>query len=315
MDDNLFHQLFSSVSDNSESKSKMAFKLFVLITVASCYVFSSTNAAEADWEVLNFAINDPGNSNPEIVKNSVLNILQGFVPQGPLFVPAPTASTAAPTAAPTAPPATAPPATAAPRPQPPYPYPPYPIYIPQPQPQPGQQQQLPFPFPFPFPFPQPQPQPTVAPTAAPTAAPQPTAGPCPACWSPSPCGCSNQKKNLAEFLVDVPCPTTTPKPIKQIVVKVPCPTTTQKPCECQCCPCNPCKPAKKKQAKEVKVSSEEESHEETKTIYKSYDPVIKKYVDAKRNIDSPKTRQVSPYQPRGDYQQINMRRDFDEYLN
>lgn len=296
----------------------MSRKLFVLLVIAFCYDLSFTNAAEADWEVLNFAINEPEKSNPEIVKNSVLNILKGFVPTGPVIVTSPTTPatappppppTAAPMPLPTNPPVTQPPPTAAPY------YPPYPVYMPQ------QGQQF-FPFPFPYPQsqqqqqsqPQPQPQqqaiPALAtlPTAPTTAAPQPAA--CPSCYQQS-CSCRNQKKNLAEFVVDVPCPTTTPKPMKQIVVKVPCPTTTKKPCECQCCPCNPCKSAKKKQ---YRVSSEEESEEEVKTVYKSYDPVIKKYVDAQRN-DAPRTRQTSSYQPRGDYQPIAVRRDYDGYLN
>lgn len=295
----------------------MASKSLIFVTLALCSVFGSTIAAEADWEILNFAISNPGTSNPDVLKNSILNILASFVPPIPSITFADPATTAAPTTArpvPTAAPVTLAPITAAPvpvttaapvqpKPMPmPSPYPQIQLILPN-----GQPIYLPYPLPKPapvMPMPQPTAAPVTAPPPAPTAAPQPA--PCP--WNhPAPCSC--QKKNLAEFVVDVPCPTTTPKPIRQIVVKVPCPTTTKKPCECQCCPCNPCKSSKKKTYKE---SSESDSIEETKTVYKSYDPIIKKRVDAKRN-DVPKAYPFS-YHGTGGYQRVNVQRDADEKL-
>lgn len=67
----------------------MSPKTFVLFAVALCSL-QSTLAAEADWEVLNFAISNPGQSNPEILKNSILNILAGFGVSAPPPAPATT---------------------------------------------------------------------------------------------------------------------------------------------------------------------------------------------------------------------------------
>jgi len=258
-------------------------KLFISLALVAS--FGLLNAAEADWEVLNLAIDNPGSSNPEILKNSILNILAGLgqLPTAPPTTTAVPCPQTVPSVSPTA--ATAPP-TLPPTYRPIYTY--YqPPQIVQQAPQAVQPvQQSPVYY-------QPQYQP----------------------FEPSKHHHHHHQKQpknkaIAEFLVNVPCPTTTPKPIRQIVVKVPCPTT-KKPCECQCCPCNPCKPpAKKKQY--YKSSSEEESQEETKTVYKTYDPVVKKYVDAKRN-DVPKTRSVS-YQPAANYQRVHLKKDFDENL-
>lgn len=305
MDRNSFenYSVLNRIS-NRESVRKMVSKIFISSVIALCLLGTKTAfAAEADWEILNLAIDNPGGSNPEVLKNSILNILGSFVPNPP---PPAAATTAAPTqpatAATTARPA---PAPVQPAPQPSPVFPPFPIFIPQPMPQqpaPAPQQPQPVQPSFPFPFPFPQPQPSV---------PQPLPPSCNICNTPAPC--KHQKNSLAEFLVDVPCPTTTPKPIRQIVVRVPCPTTTKKPCECQCCPCNPCptpKPAKlTKKSFKAPESSEESSNEETKTIYKSYDPV-KKPAEVKRS-DAPRT-QVS-FEPRGNFQRVQFsRRDFDE---
>lgn len=92
-----FQQLFSSESDNLNSAARMCQKMFVLFTIALCCLQSSfvCRAAEADWEVLNFAISNPGQSNPEVLKNSILNILGSFVPQSPpTAAPVPTTTTA-----------------------------------------------------------------------------------------------------------------------------------------------------------------------------------------------------------------------------
>lgn len=273
-----FQQLFSSQSDNLSSATKMCQKMFVLFAISLCCLQSSfvSQAAEADWEVLNFAISNPSQSNPEVLKNSILNILGSFVPQAPPAAP----TTAKPPTLPPAPtfPTPAPTGlsrifsiknnlqvkfiTAAPTQRPPV-YPTYPIYY-------GPNMQ-----PIYYPQPQPQQQPQL---------PQQPIQQYPWSYPSRPFDCDPKKKSLAEFLVNVPCPTTTPKPIKQIVVRVPCPTTTQKPCQCQCCPCNPCKPSKapKVVKKARKESSEEDSHEQ-KTIYRSYDPIMQKYVAARRN--------------------------------
>lgn len=302
----------------------MASKIFILSVIALCLASTKTAfAAEADWEILNLAISNPGEANPEVLKNSVFNILESFIPNNPPAPPAPPA-TPAPTQAPTQAPTAAPKPiiVAAPAPAPPAPapvFPPFPIFIPQPPAPQAQPQPYPYPYPIYPPQPQPQAQPlpvAVQPQPLPVAVqpqpqPQPIGPNCNICNTPAPC--KHQQKSIAEFLVDVPCPTTTPKPIRQIVVRVPCATTTKKPCECQCCPCNPCptqKPPKltRKNFK-PKESSEEESQEETKTIYKSYDPVIKKYVDAKRNDDA---KSSINYEPRGNYQRVQYKRDFDE---
>lgn len=96
---------------------------------------------------------------------------------------------------------------------------------------------------------------------------------------PPNCECRKKHHSLAEFEVNVPCPTTTQKPPKKIIVRVPCPTTstttTEKPCACQCCPCNPCQKPQKphkphKPTKPSKHSCSEESHE-YKTIVKTYE--------------------------------------------
>lgn len=94
------------------------------------------------------------------------------------------------------------------------------------------------------------------------------------------CDCKKKQKSIAEFMVNVPCPTTTEKPAKKIVVKVPCPTyaTTEKPCSCQCCSCNsaPSKPEKQhKKAKNHYIEnvhhSESEESREIKTVFKAYE--------------------------------------------
>ncbi|CAO1304614.1 unnamed protein product [Diamesa serratosioi] len=218
-------------------------------------------SADADWNVINTAIDDPKGSNPEVVKNSILNILRDL--QMPKVRP----TTAAPVIVPPpviAPIAKPPPVVALPPTKPP--------------------QQIQFFNPFQdlesglaSQFFRPRPQPTVdyvdnagpmMPQQQPRPRPQPALdyGPNyvqlmpqyrPAPYqTPKPCG----KESVAEFMVNVPCPTSTQKPVREIVVKVPCPTTTEKPCQCQCCPCSPCtkKQKKPKKAEVIYVSSEEE---------------------------------------------------------
>lgn len=289
-------------------------KIFVFLALAVCFELSS--AQEADWEIVNLAIRNPGQANPQILSNSILNILRGFAPPTSAPTPAPPV-TAAPTAAPI---------TAAPKPCPTCPgaCPPPPTVIvspPAPAPSP-----VPAPAPVPSP-PAPQIIPIYVPAPSPPA-PVPAPAPAPIQYYPAPVNQPNQQyiyyqqqqqsptkppcgysgNSIADFLVNVPCPTTTTtkKPIRQIVVKVPCPTTTAKPeCECQCCPCNPCPtqkpPRPSKSYRHPKPSrtttkcpekhSSEESHEdpsEARTIYKSYDPVMKTYVNAKRSYFSPR---------------------------
>jgi len=55
----------------------MNFKLLSLLVLASSQL---TFAAEADWEVLNMAIDNINAANPSVLANSVLNILSGFLP-------------------------------------------------------------------------------------------------------------------------------------------------------------------------------------------------------------------------------------------
>lgn len=93
------NKLFSSSSNRQASVTRMSPKIIVLFVIALCCVQSSF-AAEADWEVLNFAISNPGQSNPAVLKNSILNILGSFFPAAPVTA-APAPTTAAPTPAPT----------------------------------------------------------------------------------------------------------------------------------------------------------------------------------------------------------------------
>lgn len=316
----------------------MTSKVFILFALASFCLFSTLNAAEADWEVLNFAISNPGESNPEILKNSVLNILQGFIPKPspkPATTPRPTVAT---TAKPTTP---CPgviqiPAAPAPAPAPQLPpqitiltpsgspgspqnpqviqFPPFWNQLPSDPSKPNGPIYIQFPSnlvnsPASAPSP-PVPRPTLpsGPATSPIFGPiqisqpgqnsqsatisiaPPRPSPC-SCNQAAPCDCKKPapcQQNLGEFVVNVPCPPPTEKPIREIIVKVPRPST-KKPCECKCCPCNPCKPSKKKVV--TKESSESESHE-LKRIYKPYDPVIKQYVDARH--EGPKKTESKP---------------------
>ncbi|CRK93776.1 CLUMA_CG007304, isoform A [Clunio marinus] len=277
-------------------------KIFIALTVSFCSL-SFSQAAEADWEVLNFAITNPDQSDPAVVKNSVLNIISSFAPSiqnSRQATPTPSPSpTPTPTPSPTNSPGSLFPniqfVTKPPPPSnnlkpnvgtPPGPYPlPYPIFI-SPS---GQIIRLPIET-------EKKPKPT-----------QP-----PPCHCTTPCNHPTKKPNLAEFIVDVPCPTSTVKPPKtrEIIVKVPCPKTTKKPppaCECQCCPCNPCKPHKKHYKQEA--VSEESIEEDTQTIYKSYEPVMKKFGEAKMN-DMVKSRPMS-YHPKGSYKRTYVNNDAD----
>lgn len=306
----------------------MTSKIFILFALASFCLFSTLNAAEADWEVLNFAISNPGESNPEILKNSVLNILQGFIPKpaprpATTQRPTPKTTTTATTPRPTTPCPLMPPVQIPAVPAPPAPQWPPQITILSPSGSPATPQnpniiQFP-PFwnqqpsdpskpsgPIYIQFPSdllnnrpsapspPAPQPSIPPrpsTSIQTLQPgqnsqlatisisPPRPAPC-SCNQPAPCNCKKPapcEQNLGEFVVNVPCPPTTEKPIREIIVKVPRPTT-KKPCECKCCPCNPCKSSKKKVV--MKESSDESESHEVKKVYKPYDPVIKQYVNS-----------------------------------
>lgn len=226
-----------------------ALRIILILAIASMLQFSK--AEEADWVVLDAAIANPGSANPEVLKNSILNIITGFVPKSPP-APVPSSTTAAVTSAPITTTTTQRAVQI------------QPIFIQQPQPQ-NPQTPLPAHIPYPVYWQ------NMGSSSSNTN-----------CEKPS----ESKQKSIAEFFVNLPCPTTTPKPMRQIVVKVPCPT--KKPCECDCCPCNPCKTKKRVQ----KESSEEESEEEAQTIYKSYDPVLKKYIDVKKQ-DAPRTRSIS----------------------
>ncbi|KAG5674827.1 hypothetical protein PVAND_004773 [Polypedilum vanderplanki] len=236
-------------------------KLFAMLVIASTLCNQLTLAAESDWEVLNMALDNINAANPTVLKNSIGNILLSFLP-----TPEPDSTTATASVVPANPNTPQqqpnvivvnPPATPAPSP---------PVIV-QPAPAPSSQmtpanlQQLLLLYPqlFSRPSTQPSPQPN-----------QPVITQILSSNSHENCDCCKKKpKSLAEFLVNVPCPTTTEKPPKKIIVKVPCPTTTtttEKPCQCQCCPCNPC-PKQEKKQKVHKPYVSEESHE---TVYKSY---------------------------------------------
>ena len=238
---------------------------------------SSVFSADADWNVINTAIDDPIGSNPEVVKNSILNILRDLqmpnarstrpvVAAPPVVAPPPVV--VAPPPVVVAQPPVAPPA----RPSPPVfaqPSSPIQFQIPdfsifddfatglnsqfQMQNNQLRPQQMPQPRPQPMPQPMPQQRPLEYGSNVVQLMPQyrPAQQ-----QNPKPCG----KESVAEFMVNVPCPTSTPKPVREIVVKVPCPTTTEKPCQCQCCPCSPCpkKQKKPRKAEVIYVSSEEE---------------------------------------------------------
>lgn len=55
----------------------MNFKLLSLLILASSQM---TFCAEADWEVLNLALDNINAANPSVLGNSILNILSGFLP-------------------------------------------------------------------------------------------------------------------------------------------------------------------------------------------------------------------------------------------
>ena len=55
----------------------MNFKLLSLFLLASSQLAC---CAEADWEVLNLALDNINAANPSVVANSILNILSGFLP-------------------------------------------------------------------------------------------------------------------------------------------------------------------------------------------------------------------------------------------
>lgn len=245
-------------------------KLFITLLVAGCCM-SSVFSADADWNVINTAIDDPAGSNPEVVKNSILNILRDMRSVRPA---------AAPVAAPRAPPVVvAPPPPVFVAPPPPAvqqaPAPQFQFQIPDltfiddlaagissqfqfPNFQPSQQQQQ-----IIQQIPQqqqmrPRPQQSELQFGQNVVQLMPQFYPSQPSQQAKPCG----KESVAEFMVNVPCPTSTPKPVREIVVKVPCPTTTEKPCACQCCPCSPCtqqqQTKKQRKAEVIYLAKEEE---------------------------------------------------------
>lgn len=55
----------------------MSLKLFtILLMIGSQSVY----AAEADWEVLNLALDNINAANPNVLANSILNIFSSFLP-------------------------------------------------------------------------------------------------------------------------------------------------------------------------------------------------------------------------------------------
>lgn len=187
-------------------------------------------SSDVDWEVLNFAISDPSQSNPEILKDAILNILGGFAGS----IPLPSFPTAGPT---TAAPATTATPTTTPKPcNGPV------INWPTVQQQPAAQSPI---FISPIYLQQLQQQLQQAAAQQSPAAPaqNPLSNILYHHRQQDPCG----PNKLAEFVVNVPCPKPTQKPPREIVVKLPCPTTKkpeQNQCNCNCCPCNPCQKQK-----------------------------------------------------------------------
>lgn len=275
--------------------------LFLLVGVFCFTAISHAEQNEADWEILNLAISNPSESNPRILANSILNIVSGFGPdkKTPPAAPAPTSS-------------------------------PFPTRTPAPSPFPTTSATSPlfnnqvFQTLFmQYLMSQSQGQGRV-PASAPHYYPAPSHGR-PSWEHPTQCG-PQQKNSIAEFMVNLPCKKTTQKPPRQIVVKVPCPkTVSDKPCACKCCPCNPC-PSKKKSHKAESHSNKAESHsaedsyEDTKTVYKSYERVkshdpVTKSVGTRRNEGSksraPMGRQMS-YEPvERRYQRVHVQRERD----
>lgn len=259
----------------------MASKIGIFFAVV-CLLQPHLNvASDVDWEILNFAISDPAQSNPAILKDAILNILGGFASSVPLpsfptaapGTPAPPKPTAAPTAAPPRP-------TAAPAPAPvinwqflppqqPGQAPIYinPIYLQQLQ----QAQQ------------QAQQQNAASPVASPVSnfIYQ---------HKRDPCG----PNKVAEFLVNVPCPKPTQKPPREIVVKLPCPTTKkphQPECGCNCCPCNPCNTPKSTKAPKTTTTTTAKPSTTTSKHGESY--------SSESSEDS-----YEHYYPRGKFQKI-----------
>lgn len=205
----------------------MASKVGIFLAVICLLQPQLSFASDVDWEILNFAISNPAQSNPAILKDAILNILGGFA--GSVVPPMPTPGPTT-TKAPVPTTMKVPTTTAAPQ----------IIWS-------GHQGSQPF-YINPIYYQAPS-----AP-AAPAAAPVTHAHSVNYVHShplgqlhhqnrPDPCG----PNKIGEFLVNVPCPKPTTKAPREIVVKLPCPTT-KKPeestCNCQCCPCNPCKPSK-----------------------------------------------------------------------
>lgn len=71
----------------------LSYKVLTVLVLASSLCNQFTLAAEADWEVLNFAIDNPNAANPTILKNSILNILSGFLPEDASTTAAPKPAT------------------------------------------------------------------------------------------------------------------------------------------------------------------------------------------------------------------------------
>lgn len=245
----------------------MATKIGIILSIVCLLQPQLSISADVDWEILNFAISNPEKSNPEILKNAMMNILGGFtgsiasVPAAPIET---TTTTVIPTTTEASPAARN-------------------ILT-------GFSEQVPF-YLNPIYYQQPQ---VSVPAPDPLAATPPAAAPQPADSSsfilpyptsllkkhqPKTPDCGPNK--IGEFLVNVPCPKATPKPPREIVVKLPCPTTKkpveESPCNCQSCvscKSRPSKSPKKHQRttttkKPCENESVSDSHEES---YESYHP-------------------------------------------
>jgi hypothetical protein len=293
----------------------MSTKFSILLTFV-CFLQPHlfVNGRDTDWEVLNFAISDPGKSNPEVLKNAILNIV------GDLFTTE--ATTAAPTTTPcpgattttkgcpicTKPTKPPKPTTPAPCKFPQIPdniRPPWIDFLSHQQAAAIVRSQQPM-------AQQPQPNPLVSAAhdflhykniphrhgdspvnhyhSRPPTKPE--------------CNCGPNK--LAEFDVNIPCPKPTPKPkpIREIIVKVPCPTTKKPECPCNPCPCKnkPTKPKPKpsrtttrrrttsKRPKPTKPPKESCSEEESKSESSESAEIIHKSYEQ--------------YHPRGKYEKV-----------
>jgi hypothetical protein len=274
--------------------------LLALICFLQPHLF--VNGRNTDWEVLNFAITDPGKSNPEVLKDAILNIVGDFF------------TTQATTAAPTTTPCPGATTTKAPcgcsttttttTPKPCKHIPNWPSNIKPPwidwlsqqqQVQPAAASKMQY-------SPNP-PAPYVNTHNFLHAANIPhrhgSSGPVHHQHKPD-CDCGPNK--LAEFDVNIPCPKSTPKPkpIREIIVKVPCPTTKKPECECQCCPCNPCKNKPTKRPKPSRTTRKRSTTKRPKPTRTTKPP--------KESCSSESSEVVhksyQQYHPRGKYEKV-----------